>query len=53
MVQDHITVNVLKFQILYFIYFLPKLCVLCICYILFSGKANSVDPDQTARKKWF
>ena len=41
------TVNVLKFRTLYSILFWPKFCFLCSGFIL-SGKANSVDPDQTA-----
>ena len=41
-------VNVLKIQTLYSLLFWPKSCFLCTCFLkILSGKANSVDPDQT------
>ena len=42
-------VNVLKFQTLYSISFLPKFCFLFELFLkILSENANSVDPDQTA-----
>ena len=41
--------NVLKFQTLYSTLFLTKILLFMhLCLKIFSGIANSVDPDQTA-----
>ena len=43
------TVNVLKFQTLYSILILSKFCFIMQLFLkILNGKANSVDPDQTA-----
>ena len=46
------TVKVLRFQTLYSILFWSKFCFLMQLFLkIFSGMANSVDPDQTALKE--
>ena len=45
------TVNVLKFRTFYPLPFLPKFCLIVFLRLflrILIGKANSVDPDQTA-----
>ena len=46
------TVNVLKFRTIYSITFLPKFYFLSLFLKILGGKANSVDPNQTAPSVW-